>query len=402
MKSLLIMILTITAFLLVPVCSYAQTYQAAEAGPPIAQPLVREGTLAVALVGALQLGQTTSEVDAESLLSGAGIAPRNGWVADYPVTPDIGAELRSAVADAATAGSLSMDKDAALAAYDDVLNQYNLSVKADTSAENGQTAPNYPDTAAADNYYSDYGPPVVTYYAPPVDYGYLYTWVPYPFWWWNVWFPGFYVLADFDVPIFLGGHACYVTNHYFDRDDHTFVRINAYDRFHSSTYVNRTAVVGPSAVSAGAQTTFRRFRSGAVSGGSGTIRNGVASRRGNVRMHSPSGSRGFVPRDRTYGTTLNRSWSGQRSGSYRTYAPPRSSGFVSPGMSNRFNRPMAASRSFGRESATSSQWQRSTRTFVPPARSYSPPAPRQASPSFGGGRPFEGFRGGSFGGGWRR
>jgi hypothetical protein len=390
MKSLLIIVLTMVAFLLLPALVYGQTYQAMAAGPPIEQPLVREGTLAVTLAGALQLGQATSEVDAESLLSGAGIAPRNGWIADYPVTPDIAAELRYAVADSATAGSLTMGKDAALAAYDDVMTKYNLSVKADTSGqtESEQSAPGYPDATMANDYYYDYGPPVVTYYAPPVDYAYLYTWVPYPFWWWGVWFPGFFVLVDFDVPVFVHGHACFVTNHFFDRDHDRFRRINAFDRFHSSTFEHRKSVVGPMAVSAGAQTTFRRF-------GSRTISRELRTD-GSVRMRSPGHSGNAVPREnRTLKTAPNRaSWSGQWNRSHSTYSPSHRSNMVS--------RPMADNRTFDRTNAMNSHWKGSTRTYAPPARSYSAPAPRQISPSFGGARPFEGFRGGSFGGGrWR-
>jgi hypothetical protein len=411
MKSLLVIsLLTIMAFLLLPAMTFAQTYQATGTGPQIAQPLVREGTLAVTLAGVLELGQTTSEVDAESLLSAAGIAPRNGWVADYPVTPDIAAELRSAVNEAAAAGSLSMGTDAALEAYDGVMTRYNLSVRADTSgeAEGAQSAPSYPDTAVENNYYYDYGPPVVTYYAPPVDYAYLYSWVPYPFWWWNIWFPGFFVLADFDVPIFVGGHACFVTNHFFDRDHHRFERINAFDRFHSSRFVNRRAVFGPSAVSGGAATAFRHNRSAWTNRGFGTrVNTGTAPRSGNSRtMHSPSGSRNFVTQgNRTFRTAPDRgNWSGQwNNRSNRTYVPTqRSSGYASPGRSGGFSRPMTDNRSFGRGNATGRQWTGSARTFTPSVRSYSAPAPRQVSPSFGSGRPFEGFRGGSFGGGWRR
>ena len=60
-----------------------------------------------------------------------------------------------------------------------------------------------------DNYYSDEGPPVVTYYAPPPDYAYLYAWDPFPFWCGGFWFPGYYVLNDFDFAFFgwtLGSH----------------------------------------------------------------------------------------------------------------------------------------------------------------------------------------------------
>lgn len=53
-------------------------------GPPLAQSLVREGTLAMDLSRALKIGSPVNEADAESVLSAAGIAPRNGWVGDYP------------------------------------------------------------------------------------------------------------------------------------------------------------------------------------------------------------------------------------------------------------------------------------------------------------------------------
>jgi hypothetical protein len=217
--------------------------------------------------------------------------------------------------------------------------------------------------------------------------------VPYPFWWSNVWFPGFFVLGDFDVPVFVNGHACFVTNHYFDRDHDRFTTINAYDRFHSSTFVHRRAVVGPAVVSAGAQTSFKRFRSGTVNRHFGA-RNGavVARRTGNVRMHSPVRSGSVVPQEnRTFRTAPNTgNWGGQRNRSYGTYAPSQRSNTVS--------RPMANNRAFGRENAMSRQFDRSPRTYTPPASSYSAPTPREVSPSFGSGRPFEGFRGGSFGG----
>ena len=69
--------------------------------PPVAQPLVREGDFAVKLVSALNLGQTDNEAEAESILSHAGIAPTNGWIADYPVTPEIVGELLQSIQAAA-------------------------------------------------------------------------------------------------------------------------------------------------------------------------------------------------------------------------------------------------------------------------------------------------------------
>ena len=95
----------------------------AQTGPPLAtnsspisQPLIREGTLAVKLAGDLKLGITEDEAEAEDLLSSAGIVPRNGWIADYPVTPDIVGELEVGIAAAATGGRINLSTIAALQA----------------------------------------------------------------------------------------------------------------------------------------------------------------------------------------------------------------------------------------------------------------------------------------------
>ena len=47
-------------------------------------PLIREGDFAIKLVEALKVGQAKSEAEAESILASVGIAPKNGWIADYP------------------------------------------------------------------------------------------------------------------------------------------------------------------------------------------------------------------------------------------------------------------------------------------------------------------------------
>src|SRR5271166_6174057 len=73
------------------------------APPPVAGPLVREGAFAMILVVALNMGKPASETEAESMLGAAGISPRNGWIADYPVTPDIIGELRDSIGYAAQA-----------------------------------------------------------------------------------------------------------------------------------------------------------------------------------------------------------------------------------------------------------------------------------------------------------
>jgi len=265
MKTLLVILATIMVFAMVAI-TYGQAYQTDNGSPPISQPLVREGTVALTLVDVLALGKTTSEAEAESLLSAAGIAPRNGWIADYPVTPDIAAEIRDAVADAA--GSLTMDQATALAAYDSAMSQYNLALRPDTSGEttDAMEAGSYSDPTELNDYYAEQGPPVVTYYAPPVAYANLYSWVPYPFWWWNFRFRGFFVLVDFHRPFFFRGHRFFVSNHFFDRDDHRFRRIDADDRFrefhgrrfddHGRHFVNKR-VIGPSEVGRGPEGAFK-------------------------------------------------------------------------------------------------------------------------------------------------
>lgn len=96
------------------------THAQSENPPPIEQQLVREGDFAVRLASALGISATDEEVEAESRLGEAGITPRNGWIADYPVTPDIICELQKAVGTAADAGKLSVGRDEALKVFYDV------------------------------------------------------------------------------------------------------------------------------------------------------------------------------------------------------------------------------------------------------------------------------------------
>ena len=243
MKSLGIILGVVMALVFVPALVYAETGQAVTTNPPLAQPLVREGTLALKLADALKVGTATNEAEAESMLAAVGITPRNGWIADYPVTPDVSGELQAAVGAAADAGKLKVAKDDALNAYHNTLVEYGLSVNPDTSGEAVVEPPPeaYSDTSAMYDYYYDEGPPVVTYYSPPPDYAYLYSWVPYPFWWSDVWFPGFFVLGDFDVDI--GGHGHryghhdheFVSNHFRDHDGRMF-RVDPADRRHDGRF----------------------------------------------------------------------------------------------------------------------------------------------------------------------
>jgi hypothetical protein len=193
----------------------ALVYASPDTAPPVGAPLVREGALAVKLAAALGLGAGMDEAAAESRLGDMGISPRNGWIADYPVTPDITGELQQAVIDAADNSRLPMGRDEALKKFYDASMELGLSVVpyADDSIRQSSSE-DYPAQTTVNNYYYSYGPPVVTYYAPPPDYVYLYAWVPFPFWSWGFWFPGFYVLHDFHKTVVIDRRVVYVSNHY--------------------------------------------------------------------------------------------------------------------------------------------------------------------------------------------
>ena len=204
--------------LLVTGPTHAQPIYGSTGLPPIAAPLIREGELAMKLLPALGLGLASDEITAESRLGDAGIMPRNGWIADYPVTPDIMGELHRAVSDAADAGILNLSRDQALNQMDYIAAGLNVSAPPYTGDDPYATASSdagyYPDAAAINNYYYTEGPPVYTYFAPPDNYYNLYSYVPYPFWSSGVRFPGFFILRDFHRTVRVHGRPYYCSNHF--------------------------------------------------------------------------------------------------------------------------------------------------------------------------------------------
>lgn len=236
-KPLRNMLLAALAALLwmIPAYSPAQTEQSSTGLPPIEQQLVREGHLAVELFYALGLGDISDEVEAESRLAELGIAPKNGWIADYPVTPDIAGELRQAVFVAADGGKLSLDRSSALMAFDDVLAGLGLPVVPHTGKTASEIAPqpaeSYVDPGVVNNYYYSDGPPVVTYYPPPPTHTSLYSWVPYPFWTSGLLFDGFFVLHDFHRKVVVHKRPFFVTNHFKHPRTHRIFRIDPRARF---------------------------------------------------------------------------------------------------------------------------------------------------------------------------
>jgi hypothetical protein len=83
--------------------------------------LVREGYFAMELADALKIGEVNSEAEAESRLASLGIAPKNGWIADYPMTSRIIGELQRAVEAAADSGKIAMNREEALGAFQDLI-----------------------------------------------------------------------------------------------------------------------------------------------------------------------------------------------------------------------------------------------------------------------------------------
>ena len=81
--------------------------------PPVAQTLVREGDFAIKLAAELDLGNPADEAAAEDMLVKAGVAPLNGWVSDYPMTPQIIGQLQSSVSKAASEGKIPMNAEQA-------------------------------------------------------------------------------------------------------------------------------------------------------------------------------------------------------------------------------------------------------------------------------------------------
>ena len=278
--------------------------------PPIEQPLVSEGEFAVELANALNLSSSHDETAAENSLGSANIAPKNGWISNYPMTPDIISEVRESAARSASAGTLKMSEADAAGAVDSVGIAMNLPVRAgggrygyearsgsssesqSSSSSEYESGPEvlpppppevsqYEEPGAVDEYYDEYGPPVVTYYPPPWAYGYLYDWVPYPFWWGGFGFGGFFVLGDFDVDRHdhhrdhhdgrhdHGGQGRHRISNHVTNANGTVGRINAVTRASTGT---RNASLSASARSSGSAT-GSRFGSASAQAGAWSILN---------------------------------------------------------------------------------------------------------------------------------
>jgi hypothetical protein len=327
---LLIILTAIAGLLLLPMTGFSQATYGGTAvppaeqnttglnPPPVAQPLVREADFAVKLAEALEVGTPESGSAAESMLASVGIAPLNGWIADYPVTPEIVGQLQSSIQAAVDAGNLELSVDAALGALQTVSDDFGLNVVVGGPGSNdtaGEPAPGsgvYTGAEAVDGYYSDYGPPVITYYSPPPDYLYLYSWVPAPFWCTGFYFPGFFILNDFDTVVVVHHHRKICSNHGFDhRTSQHFLVDPVMGRHYRSvegfSHFNRRAA------GIGAQAIYHHGWAGSKNGEDETMSPAFAGRNPmspgsaeRFRDAAPSG------RDSTVRQPLNRAYEGRR------------------------------------------------------------------------------------------
>jgi hypothetical protein len=253
-----------------------------------------------------------------------GITPRNGWIANDPVTPDLIGELEKAIIAAADAKKLPIGKDEALKAFQNLTAEFGLEAISESSDEYVQTRSKgyaeYPDSTVINNYYYDVGPPVVTYYPPPWDYYYLYAWVPYPFWWHGFHFGGFFVLHDFHRVVHVHKKVGVVSNHVthpitkkvvtidpVKRRSDDFLR-DGRDRLHRREF-------GSPEVKKGAESIFERSRERRRFSSPGVPR----SRRGLIERNSPKsggrpGSEDFNRGGRNLSPSSGREGSGREIG----------------------------------------------------------------------------------------
>jgi len=256
MKRVLV-ILVAAGLVLAPCTGSVNAQSSTSSRPPIEQPLVSEGQFAVELATALNLTSSHDEAAAEDALTSISITPRNGWISDYPMTPDIIAEVRESTARSASSGSLSISEADAARTMDNVSIAMNLPIEvagekytnessSSSEYQSSSTAPppevsEYEAPANVEEYYDEYGPPIVSYYPPPLDYGYLYAWVPWPFWWGGFGFGGYFMLKDFDR----NDHHHRFSNHVSNANG-TVSRVNAVTRATGTGIRNSSTLAGAS------------------------------------------------------------------------------------------------------------------------------------------------------------
>lgn len=214
MTRLLISLMILSVFVLLSAMTALAEPEPNAQPSTAAPPLLRSGDFAISLAEALGLGVVNDEVEAQSLLAARGIAPRNGWFANYPVTPLVMGELRETVINSSESGRLAVTKSEALTAFDGLALDLGLAVDPSGGQAYAEAAPPGSESPpggepppgeapygepppGAESYYYGGEPPIMAYYPPPPAYLSYYDWVPYPFYYSGFPFSGFFILTDF-------------------------------------------------------------------------------------------------------------------------------------------------------------------------------------------------------------
>ena len=243
---------------------------------PVAQALVPEGVYAQRLIETLKLGAVKDDAKAEELLSSLGIEPKYGWISEYPLTPEVLGELDKDIATASAQEKIAPSTDQAVKLVNQLKSQlgFNVGISPLTASpptppavtkiykyidnkggehftdsfesipteyrnkakliSQGSSAPTpgpppppdmssappipsqyapAPDADTLYDYYQDQGPPIITYYAPPEPYYYLYSWVPYAFWSTGYYYPCFFMLNNFRRQVAYNNSSYWVSHH---------------------------------------------------------------------------------------------------------------------------------------------------------------------------------------------
>ncbi len=440
MKRLYLSLITAIFFLVSPLLAVASDYTSGpNPTPSVGQQVIREGDYAIELVKTLKIGPVEKEIDAETALANIGIAPTSGWISNFPVTPDIIVQLQTAIDAAADAGKLPMNKADAEQAFAALNNNMGIEISQAGQGEQYTSDEAYTAPTVINNYYYDEGPPVITYYSPPPDFAYLYLWDPFPFWCGGFWFPGYYVLSDFDFTFVTYNRFAFI-----DRDEFRFYRHNNWllrkDRQISSHVIDpatrRAVALDPVSQRPLARTSFRpigaktfapvsraTLREQKMTGNAGfrgERRFGRFNSRSAGRILNRSINRPGTPGAPVFGRNLRPSHGFRRGSaparSFGNFNRPGASGGIpwrrsenitgrynAPNVQRSFNRPVAGGSRF-RESRVSNAPVRSfnapVRSFNAPVRSFSAPVRSFNAPSRSFSAPAGGaFRGGSIGGG---
>jgi hypothetical protein len=168
----------------------------ADAFPPIAAPLIRQGTLAVSLASSLGLG-AGSEAAAISNLSQLGIIPRGGWSASILVTPALIGELQNSIFLAARSGQLFISGSKVLTRFDSVRVGLGFPIfPANAAARAAFRNANFISPFEINRFFINNGLPLMTFFPPPAQFRRQFAFTPFPFVSSNVFFPGFFVRQD--------------------------------------------------------------------------------------------------------------------------------------------------------------------------------------------------------------